>query len=131
MAKTVVISELTAQINREIDQTITRMSRGLPDMYRYAIPGLDMPLHDVARFLYAGPLLEALNSGDPRATKYYDVVRVLTRDLSVLDRLPPDVQKIMRTAYAQIEVLDSTNHQAINQVGSTRVYSNVISRADQ
>jgi hypothetical protein len=41
----------------------------------------------------------------------------------MIEGLTPEARRGMRAAYAKVELYDSTNHQAANQVGVSRVYN--------
>lgn len=123
MAETVSKTTATWTKHLEHMETLRRMSLRLPGMDRFRIPGIDSPAHDTARYLYARPILEALDSGNPRGEKYYSVVRPLDRNIGVFDTLPPAARRSMRSAYATVEILDATSHTAIHQAGAVRGYA--------
>src|SRR5262249_8806950 len=96
LVQTVLIAERTL---REFDtlfaqyQTILRMAQGLGGLDRYRTPPIAFTSHDLARWPYGAPWLQALNSGDARGTLYLLAARHLERPRGVLNTLPPDARR--------------------------------------
>ena len=73
LAQTALIAERTQQHYEELQaqlRTILRMEKALEDMTGYKFPGINIPLHDEARWLFAKPWLRGLNVGDPTGSGY-------------------------------------------------------------
>src|SRR5262245_9458630 len=67
LAQAVLIAERTLREYETLVAqyaTILRMSQGLGDMTGYRLSEIPAGSHDVARWEYAGPWLQALNGGD-------------------------------------------------------------------
>jgi hypothetical protein len=98
-----------------------RQARRLPaDMAtRYRVPEVLWRIHDDSD-LYAGPLLTALNYGDPVGGRYYETVDRLSAVEDVLPRLPETLRRRMRTGYATLQAADSIATMAIHQAGAIR-----------
>ena len=101
----------------------TRFAKGLGGLEQYRIPAIPTFGHDAERFEFARPWLEGLNSGDPRGTKYFETVLKTTRDVAVINALPPDAQEQMKKAYAVIEMMDSVAMMGGHQSALVRGYS--------
>src|SRR5262249_35212058 len=116
---------------RQQYQTMLRMSQGLGPMDRYRIPTIRVNGHDPARWPYAAPWLQGLNSGDARGRLYEQTTRRLERPGTALDRLPADARRAIESGYATIELTDSIAEIAGHQVALVRGYSGHLERATQ
>ncbi len=88
---------------------------------RYHAHSLDWTLHDLtAGLLYAQPLLTALNQGDPTGTAYRQTVDPLDVPTDIVGRMSVAMRQRLATAYATIELADSTNRLAVDQTGTAR-----------
>jgi hypothetical protein len=115
----------TVETLRKVEQQYelyTKIAKGIEDLTGYRIPGIQTLDHDLSKADFGKPLLEALNSGDPRGDRYYEVVRPLRRPGTDLDALPPATQQTIRAAYATIEILDSVGMMGIHQSAIVRQY---------
>jgi hypothetical protein len=103
---------------------LLRQARRLPfDMStRYHGHSVDWAVHNLTSGLqYAQRILGALNVGDPTGGAYRQLVDPLDRATDVLARMPADVQRRLKGAYAAIELADSVSTLAVNQLGALRV----------
>jgi hypothetical protein len=125
LAQAVLIADRT---RREFDalvaqyQTLLRMSRSLGSLDRYRIPGVPASTHDVTRWRYAQPWLQALNVGDATGSAYRETVRRLTVPGATLASLPGPARRALEAAYATVEITDAVTQAAAHQVGLARVY---------
>jgi hypothetical protein len=88
---------------------------------RYHGYSLDWTFHDPASVLFAQSLFAALNAGDgTAAAAYRQVTDALDIPLNVWAHAPADVQQRLATAYSTIELQDSANRLAIDQIGLAR-----------
>lgn len=101
-------------------QTILRMGEGLGNMEGYRIPTIAGVRHDASRWEHGRAWLEALNSGDPTGSGYWQTARQLARPGAALQSLPTDARRAVEQAYATIEVADSVATMATHQVGAIR-----------
>lgn len=109
-----------------------RQARRLPvDMAaRYRVPEVLWRIHDSAEaFPYAGPILSALNYGDPTGAQYFRVVRQLEPLDPVLARLPAGFRRRMTDSYATIQMADSAATMGVHQAGIIRFNGRAILRA--
>ncbi|MEP7307930.1 MAG: hypothetical protein ABJA98_20695 [Acidobacteriota bacterium] len=86
---------------------------------RYRGQSVAWTLQDIAS-LYAQPLLNALNIGDPTGRAYQQIVQAIDVPTDILARMPPELQQRLRTVYATIELADGIAKRGIDQVGATR-----------
>ena len=86
---------------------------------RYRGQSVAWTLQDLAS-LYAQPLLNALNTGDPTGRAYQQIVHAIDVPTDILARMPAELQRRLRTAYATIELADGIAKRGIDQVGATR-----------
>lgn len=103
---------------------LVRQARRLPlDMVnRYHGHSVDWSLHDLTAGLqYAQRILGALNNGDPTGGAYRQLVDPLDLPTDVVPRMPVDLQRRVKNAYAAIEMADSASQLAVNQLGALRV----------
>jgi hypothetical protein len=105
---------------------ITRMARGIGSLNAYKIPDIVTAAHDVARFQYGGTWLEGLNSGDARGDRYFATVHPLQRPDALLNTLPGETQRAIKSAYATIEILDSVAMMGGHQSAIVRGYQSKI-----
>jgi hypothetical protein len=107
-------------------ELITRMAQGMGSLNGYIIPDIATATHDVARFPYGAPWLEGLNSGDARGDRYFATVHQLQRPDGLLERLPIDAQRAIKSGYATIEILDSVAMMGGHQSAIVRTYQRQI-----
>jgi hypothetical protein len=126
LVETILIAERTAREYAtllEQYETLVRMARGLGSLDRYRIPTIGITGHDVARWPFAAPWLQGLNTGDPYGGLYEQTARVLERPGVVLNDLPLPARRAIENAYATIELTDSVAVVGGNQVALIRGYS--------
>src|SRR5437879_2315562 len=110
LVETILIAERTAREYAtlvEQYETIVRMARGLGALDRYRMPSIGITGHDVARWPFAAPWLQGLNTGDPYGGLYEQTTRALERPGVLLNALPPAARTAIENAYATIELTDS------------------------
>ena len=132
LAQAVLIAERTIREYQTLwtqYQTLVRMSRGLGSMERYRLPSVPTATHDAARWPYARPWLDTLNTGDPTGTAYARTARPLDPTGTWLSSLPPDAQRAIESAYETVAVTDAVSQVAGDQVGRTRTYGVQLDRA--
>ena len=132
LAQAVLIAERTMREYQALwsqYQTLVRMSRGLGNMERYRLPSMPTATHDIARWTYGRPWLEALNGGDPTGTAYTRTARPLIPAERRLSSLPPDARRAIESAYETVDVTDAVSQFAGDQVGRTRMYGTRLDRA--
>jgi hypothetical protein len=109
--------------------TVLRMAQGLGNMDAYRIPTIPIASHDPSRWIYGRPLIQALNSGDPRGTAYMEtVVPVMSSGLAPAG-LSAAARLALERAYATIEITDSVAMMAAHQVALVRGYHGRIQNA--
>jgi len=114
-------------------QFLLAQARRLPiDMAsRYRGYSTDWTRHDAAGFLFAQPLVSALNQGDTLGVGYRAVTDPLDTPGDIAARMSPDLQRRLADTYATLEWADSTNQLAINQTGLGRVQGPLMLQAIQ
>lgn len=110
-------------------ETILRMARGLRNMDKFRMPSIATVAHDLDRWEYGRPWLQALNSGDPAGAGYWATARRIERPAGSLHQLPPAARKAIEQAYATIEITDSVAFMGGHQVALVRNYSGQTQRA--
>jgi hypothetical protein len=114
----------TIQLMREEYETMQRIGRGYGGSFgAYRIPTLPQLNHDIGRYPFGAPLLEGLNSGDPRGDRYNSVVRTVLRPGGLFDQLPSDARKVMEAAFATIEIADSIATMGVHESAQARGYA--------
>jgi hypothetical protein len=78
------------------------------------------PTHDLSSWLFAQPMLSALNRGDTTGARYRQVADLVDIPTDVLARMPPELRRRLGTAYATIELADSIATRAVDQAGAVR-----------
>src|SRR5262245_53253670 len=134
LAQTVLIAERTLNeyntLLRQYD-TILKLGRSLGSLDRYRTPSIAITGHDPARWPYAAPWLQGLNSGDARGTLYERTARRLERPGALLDSLSPDARTAIQDAYATIELTDSIAEIGGHQVALVRGYTGTLQQLVQ
>lgn len=115
--------ESTIDLLREGQVTLDRMRRGVPNLGRYRLPDVPIGTHPIFMYPHAAALLEGMNVGDRNGIGWQLATQRLQIPADLFNGLGPAGQAALRAAYATVEVIDSTNILAANQVGRTRVYS--------
>lgn len=110
-------------------QLIRRMARGLPSLDPYRIPAIGITRHDSARWPYARPWLDGLNSGDPTGHAYWATTRRLERPAGAFQQLPAGARDAIERMYSTIEVSDSVAMMGGHQSALVRGYSDRIQQA--
>lgn len=118
------LDELRAQY-----RTIMRMSQGLGAMEHYRIPPVSIARHDAGRWIYGGPWLRALNSGDATGAAYMASALALERFGVPAGGLPTAARQMLERQYATIEISDSVATMASHQVGIIRGYQGQLQSA--
>jgi hypothetical protein len=132
LVQTTLIAYRTQQHYAELRAqylTVLRMAERLGSMDAYRIPSIPIGSHDVSRWTYGAPLIQALNLGDPAGAAYLStVVPLLTAN-----KLPPQLSAAARLAlqrtYATVEITDSVAMMAAHQVALARGYHGRIQKA--
>lgn len=125
--KVVRAVQATQTLVQEELSTVQRLSRGYGgNMSVYRIPAIPTANHDVGRYTYAGPLLQGLNTGDPRGDRYNQVVRKVDTPGTLYTNLSPDAQRQMEAHYATLEIYDATATLGVHQAAMSRVYGEQI-----
>src|SRR5947207_10115690 len=111
LAQTILIAERTYdqydQLRREFE-VIQRMAQKLGGLDRYRIPVIGITGHDPSRWEYGRPWIQALNTGDPRGTAYFETAVPLQRpDSADLARLTRAARRQFENHYATMEITDS------------------------
>lgn len=125
LAQTALIAERTQQHYEELQaqlRTILRMEKALEDMTGYKFPGINIPLHDEARWLFGKPWLRGLNVGDPTGSGYSSTTVPLIAPDEGFEDLPPSARRVLEREYATIELTDSVASMAGHQLGALRGY---------
>lgn len=125
LAQATLIAQRTLQHYEELRrqyETIRRLAQGLGDLERFRTPPLALGEHDAARWQFARPLLDALNSGDPTGAKYNATALPLATPGDALSRLSADARRAFERHYATVEIADSAAQSGANQVGNVRGY---------
>ena len=120
------LEELQAQY-----RTILRMGQGLGNMEGYRIPPVSATRHDVARWTFAQPWLQGLNSGDPTGAAYWATTVPLERPDGIPQRIGGSSRRTFERQYATVEITDSVAMMAGHQVGALRGYHGELQRAVQ
>lgn len=88
---------------------------------RYHAHSIDWMNHGLGAGLqYVGPLLAALNNGDPSGAAYRAVVDPVDVPIDVFVRMPADLRRRFATAYSTVELSDSMTELAVDQTGAAR-----------
>jgi len=88
---------------------------------RYHAHSIDWMNHGIGADLqYVGPLLAALNNGDPSGAAYRAVVDPVDVPIDVYVRMPVDLRRRFATAYSTVELSDSMTELAVDQTGAAR-----------
>ena len=105
-------------------QQARRLPVDMVNRYRTLSPA--WPLHDLNGWLYAQPVLGALNVGDTTGSRYRQVADLLDVPSDVLARMPLELRRRLGTAYATIELADSIAARAVDQTGTVRANGKLI-----
>jgi hypothetical protein len=99
-------------------QQARRLPVDMANRYRALSPA--WPTHDLTGWLFAQPILTALNSGDTTGARYRQVTDLVDVPNDVLARMPAELRRRLGTAYATIELADSIATRAVDQAGLDR-----------
>ena len=105
-------------------QQARRLPVDIATRYRTLSPA--WPLHDLTSWLYAQPILGALNAGNASGSQYRQVADLLDIPSDVLARMPPELRRRLGTAYATIEMADSIAARGVDQAGTVRANGRLI-----
>src|SRR5262249_33177301 len=108
-----------------------RLAEGLGGLDRYRVPAIGLARHDLQRWEYGRPWLQALNAGDPAGAGYQATTVPLERPNAGLSRLSPTARRMFERQYATIELTDSVAMMASHQVGALRGYHGQLQQAVQ
>ncbi len=111
------VLNIIKQYNLMIQQA-RRLPVDMANRYRALSPA--WPVHDLTSWLYAQPILSALNAGNASGSQYRQVAELLDIPSDVLARMPPELRRRLQTAYATIELADSIATRAVDQAGTVR-----------
>lgn len=119
--------QATLTLVREEYTTVQRIGRGFGgDLGRYRVPAIPTSDHDVSRWLFAGPLLQGLNTGDPRGELYLQVMRRVDKPGTLFNALDPATRKMLEATFATLEIYDSTSTLGVHQAAMSRTYGDRI-----
>lgn len=124
-----LVTEIRAlyQLAQDEYETVQRIGKGMGGTVAgFRVPPFPTTHHQLDRYLYARPLLEGLNSGDPRGEKYIQVMRQVMRPGGLFERLPPEARRIMEATYATLEIYDATAVLGVHQAATSRGYGTQI-----
>ena len=135
LTQTILIAERTLdeynQLRNEF-AIVQQMARQLGSLDQYRIPAIGITSHDPSRWIYGRPWIQALDTGDPRGTAYYETAVPLQRPSDAdLARLTPDARQEFEDRYATTEITDSVAIIGAHQVALVRDYSNKLQQATQ
>lgn len=117
----------TWDLAKEEIETVKRMAAGKTGpLAVYRVPAIPTADHDLSRYLYAGPLLEGLNSGDPRGERYTRVMRRVMRPGGLFNGLPAETRRILEATFATLEIYDATSVLGVHQAATSRRYGSQI-----
>jgi hypothetical protein len=117
----------TFDLAKEEIETVKRMAQGKGGYLGvYRVPAIPTADHDLSRFLYAAPLLEGLNTGDPRGERYTRVMRRVMRPGTLFASLPAEARRVLEATFATLEIYDSTSVLGVHQAATSRAYSTQI-----
>ena len=105
-------------------QQARRLPVDMLNRYRALSPA--WPLHDLNSWLYAQPVLSALNVGDASGSRYRQVADLLDVPSDVLARIPAELRRRLGSAYATIEFADSIAARGVDQAGTVRANGKLI-----
>jgi hypothetical protein len=105
-------------------QQARRLPVDLANRYRSLSPA--WPVHDLTSWLYAQPILSALNAGDASGSRYRQVSDLLDVPSDILARMPPEMRRRLQTAYATIELADSIAARGVDQAGTVRANGRLV-----
>jgi hypothetical protein len=105
-------------------QQARRLPVDIANRYRALSPA--WPLHDLTSWLYAQPILNALNAGNASGSQYRQVADLLDIPSDILARMPPELRRRLGTAYATIEMADSVAARGVDQAGTVRANGRLI-----
>jgi hypothetical protein len=132
LVQTTLIAYRTQQHYAELRAeylTVLRMAERLGNMEAYRIPTIPIGSHDVSRWTYGAPLIQALNSGDPAGTAYFSTVVPLLGTNKLPPQLSASARLALQRAYATVEITDSVAMMAAHQVALVRGYHTRIQNA--
>ena len=132
LAQAVRIAERTwnhwNELRRQFE-TIRRMAQGLGAVPAYRIPGVPTNVHEARQWVYGGPWLEGLNTGDPSGLQYAAATLPLRNPSLELTRLPANARRTFERQYATVEITDSVARLGGHQVGVIRTYNEGLQQA--
>jgi conjugal transfer/entry exclusion protein len=135
LVQTILIAERSAQQYEQLRQefeVIQRMAQKLGSLDRYRIPAIAITGHDPSRWEYGRPWIQALNTGDPRGTAYFQNALPLQRPSAEdLSRLNATARRTFESQYATMEITDSVALMGAHQVALVRGYSSKLQDAAQ
>jgi hypothetical protein len=133
LAQTILIVQRTQRHLEEIQaqyQTILRMAERLGAMDRYRTPPIALVQHELDRWSYGRPWIQALNAGDPTGAAYLATAMPLERP-DAASRLEGTARQVFERMYGAIEIADSVAMMGGHQVGITRGFFNELQRVVQ
>lgn len=129
LVQSILIAQRTLNEYQQIVEqytTLYRMARGLAEMAAYRTRAIVADRHDLSRFPYGSPLLDALNSGDPAGERYSSVVRPLA---ALSERIPAGARSILEKPFAALQIADAVSQRAIHQTAMIRASADDLARA--
>lgn len=111
--------------------TVLRMAQGLGNMDGYRIPTIPITRHDVGRWEYGRPWIQALNSGDATGAAYLSSALPVLRPTVTPARLTASARQALERQYATIEITDSVAMMGGHQVALARGYHGQLQQAVQ
>ncbi|MEO7276332.1 MAG: hypothetical protein ABIX28_20265 [Vicinamibacterales bacterium] len=134
LAQAVLIAQRVQRHYEELQsqyRTIVQMAQGLGIMDGYRVPQLATSQHEIGRWLYGQPWLQALNTGDPTGAAYSATTIPLERPSTLPAQLTAEARRILERQYATIEITDSVAQMGGHQVGALRGYYGRLQQAVQ
>ena len=133
-AQAVLIAQRAQRHYEELQaqyRTILRMAQGLGNLDVYRIPTVPITSHDVGRWEYGRPWVQAFNSGDATGSAYLSTTVPLSRPGIETARLSAAARQGFQRQYATVEITDSVAMMGGHQVGLIRGYHGRLQQAVQ
>jgi hypothetical protein len=135
LTQAILIAERSLQQYNELRQefeVIQRLAQHLGGLDGYRIPAIGITAHDPSRWEYGRPWIQALNTGDPRGSAYFqNVVPLQHPRAEDLSRLNAAARRTFESQYATMEITDSVALMGAHQVALVRGYANQLQDAAQ
>jgi len=133
-AQAVLIAQRAQRHYEELQaqyRTILRMAQRLGNLEGYRIPSVPITTHDVGRWEYGRPWVQAFNGGDATGSKYLSTAVPLGRPGPNMASLSQAARQAFQRQYATVEITDSVAMMGGHQVGLMRNYHGRLQQAVQ